>query len=704
MKKLICLIAGVVLLTPAAFAGAGMWTLDNPPTATLQQKFGFTPSKAWIRHVQLASVRFPEGCSGSFVSPNGLVLTNHHCVVGCLEALSSQQNNLMAKSFYAASDEKELKCPAMQVEQLVSTTNVTGRMDKATAGKSGAAYNTAQKAFSSKLQQGCVNGHSEKWDCEIVTLYHGGQFWLYKYRRYNDARLVFAPSQQTAFFGGYPDNFNYPRYDFDLSFVRVYVDGKPAKTPEYFKISPKGPKTGELVFTSGNPGSTERNLTVTQLENLRYPVLPARLQYLLQYEGLLKAWSAGSAEHARVAQEDLFFVGNSIKVYRGMLAALHNPREFDLKQKRERTLQARVDADPKLKAKYADAWRDITEAGKKSLAMQKSYAMIVRGNGFMAKLYNIAFALVLGAHERSLPDAQRLARFRDANLPAVEQSLFSDAPVYPDFDKLRLGFSLTVLRNTLGPDAPISDALFARYSPHELAKRSVEGTGLAKVSVRKELWKGGEQAIKTSDDPMIELARKVLPFWLKYHHRYQAEVAAPLKVNAAKIARARFAIHGTSIYPDATFTERLSWGVVKGWPRDGNEVPPFTHIQGLYRHAKGYPPLALSKPWLAAKGALKPTLSMDMVTTNDIVGGNSGSPVIDRNGGLVGLAFDGNPPSIGGAFWYNGQLNRTVAVDSAVILAGLKKVYHANALVSELTGGVSPASPHTGSNSQGVTQ
>jgi len=687
MRKGFALALGALLVAPAAFAGAGMWPLSNLPTQTLQKRFGFTPSQQWVHHVQLASVRLAEGCSGSFVSADGLVMTNHHCVVDCLEGLSGPHRDLMGHYFYAAGRGDELKCPSMEIEQLVKRTDVTKQVHAATADTGGEAYNAARKAISSKLERQCVNGHSKKWRCELVSLYHGGQFWMYKYRRYQDVRLVFAPSQQTAFFGGYPDNFNYPRYDFDVSFVRVFVNGKPAHTPEHFDLSAQGPKAGQLVFTSGNPGHTERNWTSAQLQTYRYPVLPTRLAYDSQYRGLLQAFSARSAEDARIAQGDLFFTGNSIKAYTGMLEALNNTTRFEKKARAEQTLQKQVEANPGLRRKYGDAWSNIAKAEKKFRSMRTPYRMVVRKQGFKGRLFDIAFTLVLGAHERTLPDAKRISRFRDANLPQVEQGLFSGAPVYPRYDRLRLAFSLNELRNAMGPDAPLPAKLFARRSPKQLAAHAVAGTKLAHAALRKRLWKGGEKAIRASHDPMIALAREVLPFYLKARSAYENDVAAPLEANTTKIARARFALHGTSIYPDATFTERLSWGVVKGWPKNGSAVKPFTTMKGLYRHAKGYPPLALAKAWRRARGRLDPATPMDFVSTNDIVGGNSGSPVIDRQGEIVGLIFDGNLPSLGGSFWYNGRLNRAVAVDSAAILAGLKHVYDAGALVKELRAG-----------------
>lgn len=690
MKTRNALLVGVLLvalLAPVSFAGEGMWPLSNLPVATLQKRFGFSPSKKWIHHVQLASVRLAGGCSGSFVSSHGLVLTNHHCIVNCLEGLSRPTQNLMAHYFYAARRDEELKCPAMEVEQLVGRTNVTLTVNRATNDKSGAAYAAARRKVTSRLEAQCAGSHADQWRCEVVALYHGGQDWLYKYRRYQDVRLVFAPSESTAFFGGYPYNFNYPRYDYDIGILRVYIDGRPAQTPQYFRVSAKGPAAGELVFASGNPGMTERNDTIAQLKALRYPIFPATLQYLAHYQGLLEAFSAASASNARVARGTLFFLDNDIKLIGGLEQALNDQRQISGKARAEAELRTRVNADPALRRQYGDAWDKVAYAERLSVAMLPKLAMVVRREGFTARLFDIAFTIVLGAHERTLPDAKRIAQYRTPSLPLVEQQLFSKAPVHRSFDLLRLISSMTMLRNLMGSDAEISKALFANASPEQVAARAVEGTALAALGARKALWKGGEEAVAASHDPMIVLAREVLPYYLRYRRIYEDDVTSMIEANATKIARARFALFGTSIYPDATFTERLSYGVVKGWPKGGRQVGPFTTVAELYEHARGYPPLSLQKVWLRARRDLDPQTPLNFVSTNDVVGGNSGSAVIDRDGRLVGVIFDGNLPSLGGAFWYDGTLNRAVSVDSAIIVAALEHVYHAHALARELRAG-----------------
>ena len=509
---------------------------------------------------------------GSFVSADGLVLTNHHCVVGCLEGLSGPGHDLMATWFYAATRKQEPKCPAMEVEQLVDQTNVTAEVDRATQG-AGAAYTAAERAVSSKLEKRCGGGHSDEWRCEVVTLYDGGQYWLYKYRRYQDVRVVFAPTQQTAFFGGNPDNFNYPRFDYDMSMVRVYVGGRPAHTPAYFPVSPQGPRAGELVFTSGNPGSTERSFTVAQLEALRYPIFPDVLQSLLHYQGLLQAFAAESPHHAAISRGDRFFVDNSIKAISGFVQALNDQSQFSRKVAEEKELRAKIDADPSLRASTRGAWEAIAAAQQHGVETLLPYLMIVRQEGFRGDLFDIALTLVVGAHERTLPDAKRFDDYRDAGLPLLEQQLFSAAPIYPDYDSLRLADSMATMRDLMGSDAPIASTLFATKSPRQVAEAAVSGTKLADIQVRKALWSGGEQAVAASQDPMIVLAREVLPYYLDARNVYENEVNTHRGEYRQDRAGAVCDL-GTSVYPDATFTERLSYGVVEGWTKDGRKVAP----------------------------------------------------------------------------------------------------------------------------------
>ena len=691
MKQwLIAGVAGILLASAAnAIADEGMWTLDHLPVKQMQQRYGFTPTPQWIDLVQHAAVRLAEGCSGSFVSADGLVMTNHHCANGCLSQLSGTGHNYMADGYAAMKQEDEPKCPDMELNQLEKITDVTAQVNAATAGKQGAERIKAERAINSKLETACVGGDAKKWRCDVVTLYHGGRYALYKYRRYQDVRLVFAPEQGIAFFGGDPDNFNFPRYDLDVTFFRAYVDGKPAKTPQFFKFDPQGPKAGEMTFVVGNPGSTQRQTPWIQLSAMRDTLLIPFYAYLSDLDGVLWEYSRAGAQQAKEAQDTLFGIDNSLKVFKGWLATLTDENFVEQKKKDDAALRDWIAADPARRAKYGDPWAELAQAQQRGKVLQDRYSMIAGGRGFGmgTQLFGDAMTLVEGAEQRTKPDAERLPQFRDANLPAVEQSLEAKVPVYPQYEQTLMSWSMEKMRQILGADDPFVQETLGKQSPDELATALVDGTKLADPAVRKQLWDGGEKAIEASTDPMIVFARKIEPTATKLRKQYEDEVQAPTTRADEAIAQARFARDGTSSYPDATFTLRLSYGKVVGWKEGDHEVPPFTDFAGLYRRATGADPFKLPESWIKAKDALNLSTPFDFVTDNDIIGGNSGSPVIDREGRAVGLIFDGNIHSIGGNFVYDPSNNRAVAVDTAALMEAIRKVYHLPRLADELDRG-----------------
>lgn len=672
-----------------AMADEGMWTLDHLPVKQMQQRYGFTPTAQWISLVQHAALRLAEGCSGSFVSANGLVMTNHHCANACLSQLSKGGENYMAAGYTAMKQQDEPKCPDVELNQLEKITDVTAQVNAVTNGKSGAERIKAERAVNSKLEEGCVAGDARTWRCDVVSLYHGGRYALYKYRRYQDVRLVFAPEQNIAFFGGDPDNFNFPRYDLDVTFFRAYVDGKPAKTPQFFKFNTKGPQAGEMAFVVGNPGSTQRQTPWLQLAAMRDNVLIPFYGYLSDLRGVLWQYSRTGTQQAKEAQDMLFGIENSLKVFKGWLATLTDENFIQRKQKDDAALRDWIAADPARHAKYGDPWAELAKAQQRGKELQDRYSMISGGRGFGVgtQLFADAMTLVRGAQQRAKPDAERLPPYRNANLPAVEQSLEANVPVYPAYERTMMTWSMEKMRQILGADDAFVHEALGKQSPDELATALVEGTKLADPKVRKQLWDGGERAIQASTDPMIVFARKIEPVATKIRKEFEDEVQAPTTKADEAIAQARFAREGTSSYPDATFTLRLSYGKVIGWKEGDHEVPPFTHFAGLYRRATGADPYKLPDSWLKAKDALDLSTPMDFVTDNDIIGGNSGSPVIDREGHAVGLIFDGNIHSIGGDYTYDASNNRAVAVDTAALIEAISKVYHLPRLADELTSG-----------------
>ena len=679
---------GVMLVAaPAAFADEGMWTLDHLPLQQMKERYGFAPDAAWIARVQKSTVRLAEGCSGSFVSPDGLVMTNHHCANSCLSQLSTT-GNFMENGFSAARREDEPKCPEVELNQLDTIADVTDKVLGALAGKDGAERIKAERSVESDIEKGCVAGDAKTWRCDVVKLYNGGRYALYKYRRFQDVRLVFAPEQSIAFFGGDPDNFNFPRYDLDVTFFRAYVNGKPAKTPDYLPFSAKGPKAGDMTFVVGNPGSTERAVPWVQLQDMRDRKLVPSIAYLSEQRGVLWQYSRGGAEQAKQAQDEMFGLDNTLKVFKGWLETLDDSHFQATKMRSDNELRQWIAADPTRRTTFGDPWAALEQAQTRAIDLRDRYNMIEAGRGFGpgGELFNQARILVRAAAERGKPDGERLPAYRDANMPALEQQVTSTAPIYPAYETMLFSWSLEKMRQALGADDPFVKQVLGARSPEQVATSVVGGTKLADPAVRKALWEGGEAAVAASTDPMIVLARTVDPEARAVRKRFEDEVSAPTSKAEESIAKARFAREGTSNYPDATFSPRLSFGKVVGWKEKGKDVPPFTDFAGAYARATGADPFRLPDSWLKAKSSLDLSTPFDFVTDNDIIGGNSGSPVIDREGHAVGLIFDGNIHSLGGDFTFDASVNRAVAVDSAALLEAVRKVYHLPELAKELEG------------------
>ncbi len=661
-----------------------MWLLEDFPVQRVKNKYGFAPTKEWLDHVRLSSIRFPGGCSGSFVSSQGLVMTNHHCVHRCVQQISTKQNDHVANGFWAAQAKDEVPCPAMEIDQLVEIKDVTGNIEDATKGLADKAANDAQKAEMSRIEKACATSDGVR--CEVVSLYHGGRYHLYKYKRYQDVRLVFAPELSIAFFGGDPDNFNFPRYDLDTSFVRVYENGKPAVTDQYFKWSKDGAKEGELTFVSGHPGSTSRLLTVSELQYIRDEALPAWLLRLTEARGALGQFQNLGKEQKRISSSKLFGVENAIKALRGRWEALLDPKFLQGKQAEEKAFRLRIEQDPRMRADYGGAWDAIAAAEQHKRAIRVPYAWLEKGWGFWSDLADHARTLLRAADELPKPDGQRFREFSDSHLPALKQQLLSTAPIYDDLEILTLTLSLTQMREALGADDPTVKKLLGKESPAEVAARLVHGTKLKDVAYRKKLLEGGKAAVDASTDPMIVFMRLVDPEARAVRKDYEDNVEAVENKNSELIARARFELFGTSEYPDATFTLRLAYGQVRGWVENGHPVPPVTTIGGAFERATGAEPFALPKSWLDARSRLNLQTPFNFCTTNDIIGGNSGSPVINKDAEIVGLIFDGNIHSLGGDYYYDETNNRAVALESTAILEALDKVYRAGRLRDELIG------------------
>jgi hypothetical protein len=675
-------VALLLLCQGPARADGGMWTFDNFPSQKVARQYGFGPDQAWLDHVRKSSLRIAQGCSASFISPTGLVMTNHHCVVECVEQVSSQDHDYVTNGFSAAGIEQEKKCPAFELDQLVEIKDVTADIRAAVGDKTGAEANAALRAAQAKLQQSCGSDPATR--CDVVSLYHGGVYDLYHYKRYDDVRLVFAPEFAVGQFGGDPDNFNFPRYDFDIGILRAYENGKPASSPDYLRWSPAGSKAGELVFTSGNPGGTDREFTMSQLYYLRDHQFPHEMPQLAEYRGLLEAFATRGPAQERESHEDLFFVENAFKEQLGEDDALLDPQFMQTKIDEENKLRAAVAANPALEKQYGTAWDDMTKVMALRAKLDQQY-QATNSFFFQQGLLGDAITLVRAAAERTKPNGERLPEFTDQALVGTQQYLFAPIPVFKDLQEMNLAYALTAIRRELGADDPYVHELLGAESPEQLAHRLVSTTKLDDPAVRKALYDGGQAAIDKSDDPMIVFARKIDPTLRANRKQYETEVQAPLRAASERIAKARFAAYGTTIDPDATFTARVSFGTVKGFTNArGQEVKPYTTMAGLFERASGAPPFKLPETWLNAKPSLDLATPMNLSSDNDVVGGNSGSPLINKNAQVVGLIFDGNIFSLGGTYGFDDATNRSVSLDSRAILEGLRKVYHLDRIVSEI--------------------
>ncbi len=691
-SALICF--ALLALAGIAAADEGMWLFNIPPTAQLKAKYGFDLTKAWLQHTQLSSVRFNNGGSGSFVSPDGLTFTNHHVGSECIQQLSTGGKDYMKTGFYAKTQAEEAKCPDLELNVLEEIEDVTAKVNAAAKpGMSVADQGQAQRAAMSAIEQQCAT--ETKLRCDVITLYSGAMYHLYRYKKYTDVRLVFAPEFDAAFFGGDPDNFEYPRYDLDVCFFRIYENDKPAHLDNYLKWSIAGVKEGDLVFVSGNPGSTSRLNTMAQLEFLRDTGYPLVLYRLARRDELLQKFGAQSEENARVAHEDLFSVENSLKAIRGENSGLAEKALMAKKSAEENKMRQAIASDAAKRAEFGDPWSEIAKAMNTEKQMYLPLTYFERRGGFSGELAAFARILVRASEERPKPNGERLREYRDSALPSLEQDLFSTAPIYKSLERIELADSLAEMKEKIPADAVVNRVLDGK-SPAELGQFLIDNTKLDDVAIRKQLYEGGKAAIDASTDPLIKLMKEIEPEARAVRKQYDDEIDAVVRQDGAAVAKIRFATGGTSTYPDATFTLRLSYGVVRGYTENGEgttpkgtKLPSFTTMRGAFEHAAGHgnkDPYKLADSWTNAKSRIKLDTPLNAVETADIIGGNSGSPVINRAGELVGIIFDGNIQSLPWNFIYDDSIGRSIHVDSRGILEALRDIYGAKSLADELTG------------------
>ncbi len=688
MSKRIVLLLCLLILGLGSFACAdeGMWLFNAFPKDKVQAKYGFAPDQAWLDHVRLSSARAPNG-SSSFVSPDGLIFTNHHIAQECVHDLSINGKDYMKDGFYAPTRAEEPKCPGVEFVVLEDIQDVTAKVNAAiTPGMSIADAGKAQREEMSSLEKECSTNRMR---CDVVTLYSGAMYNLYKYKKYDDIRLVFAPEFEIAFFGGDPDNFEYPRYDLDISFFRAYENGEPTKIHDYLKWSPVGVKDGDLVFVSGHPGRTGRLLTVDQLTFLRDYQYPMQLSSYSRRIAMLQKFSAVSEENVRQAESDMFGIQNAFKAVTGYQGGLLDKDLMAKKAAEEKSLRDYVESDPKRNEEFGDPWAEIGKAVDVQKQIYKSLNYVDNLGGFRGDLARYARDIVRAAGQKQKPSNQRIRGFQDSALPTLEQRLFSTAPIYKSLEQALLAESLAEMQDVLGADNADVRMALAGKTPDERAKELIEGTKLDDVALRKQLYEGGEATVEASNDPLIVLMRQIEPNAVAIHQRDEDEVQSVLRRDGGYIGKALFAKDGLNVPPDATFTLRLSYGAVEGYKLNGKNVPWFTTMGGAYKHAAEHgskPPYQLPDSWLKAKSSIDLKTPLDTVSTPDIIGGNSGSPVINKNAEVVGIIFDGNIESLPWNFMYSDKVARSIEVDSRAILESLRNIYHADALANELTG------------------
>ncbi|HJP59580.1 MAG TPA: S46 family peptidase [Gemmatimonadaceae bacterium] len=660
-----------------------MWTFDAPPFDYWRRTYGWSPDQKWLDHVRLASVRLPN-CSASFVSARGLVMTNHHCGRSCTASSSPPDSNYVITGFSAGTLADEKKCAGLYVDQLQSIENVTSRVRSAVTATTPEQQNAQRTAVISQIQNECQQ--QTQLTCQVVTLYQGGIYSLYRYRRFNDIRLVMAPEESIAFFGGDPDNFTYPRYDLDLTLLRVYENGQPYQPTDYLRWSPAGATENELVFVVGNPGSTGRLNTVAQMEYLRdvgYPATLAAYKRLLAIYPILEKTDTSAA---RRYQNDIFGIANSQKAVTGYRAGLLDTASMATKRAFERELKARVAANPRLQAQYGGAWDAIAKAQ----AELASFSPQLRYYGFggNSQLLQLAAGLVRVATEAAKPDSARLTQYRGPGLENIKRQIVAPNPIDTAYERLAIAAQLRAAQSELPANDPFLRIALNGKTPEQAAADLVRNTRITDPAVRQQLVQGGLPAITASTDPLIVFARGVDPLARTQLARANT-LNAIIAANSEKIGQAMFAAYGTNLPPDATFTLRISDGLVKSYPSNGTIAPYKTTFYGLYGRSAAFDdkePFKLPQRWVDRKANLDMTTPYNFVSTNDIIGGNSGSPVINKNAEVVGLVFDSNIEGVSNRFIFSTAVGRTVSVHSSAIVEALRKMYDGSRIADELQG------------------
>jgi hypothetical protein len=681
------LLGMLAMIPTTSRADEGMWLYSAPPREQIRAKYGFELTDAWLEHLMKASVRFNSGGSGSFVSADGLVITNHHVGADDLQKLSDATHNYLRDGFIARSPDEEKRCVDLELNVLQSIEDVTARVNAAVpAGLTGDAAATERRKIIAQIEKESLDKTGLRSD--VVTLYQGGAYHLYRFKKYTDVRLVFAPEQQIAFYGGDPDNFEFPRYCLDVCLFRVYENDRPAQIQHYLAWSRNGTKEGDLTFVSGHPGSTNRQFTMAELEFLRDTQYPYIVPRIKRIEVALSTWSDRSEENARRAKDELFGFQNARKVYDGRQNGLYSASILAPKTAQEKSFKQQVGDRPNGRAVLA-AYDTIANAVRAQTKIYEDYRLLEGGHAFMSDLFYTARTLLRAGEERPKPNGERLREFGDARRESFELDLFSDKPIYPDLEIVKLTDALTLFVEKTGFEDPLVQAVLAGKSPRERAAELVNRTKVRDVAFRKKLYEGGASAVMSAKDPMIELARLVDQKARTLRKEWEAHEETRQQAHGV-IEKARFEVEGPTRAPDATFTLRLSYGPVKGYDEGGKRIAPYTVFSGLYaRNAEhnNKEPFDLAPRWFERKSALNLNTPFNFVNTADIIGGNSGSPVVNTAGEFVGIIFDGNLSSLVLDFAYEDKHARAISVDSRAIIESMRNVYGVDHLVNELLNG-----------------
>lgn len=687
MKKTTLTIITLFFTLLASQAEEGMWTYDNLPLKDLKEKYSFTPTKGWLDSLRLSSVRFMNGGSGAFISPDGLVITNFHVAFEEIQKLSSQNNNYVENGFHAGERKDELKFPDLEVNVLISMENITDKIVKAAPldGVSAEA-NKSRKDFIARLEA----EENEKNDqlCNIIELYNGGEYWLYKYKTYNDIRLVASPERQLAFFGGDYDNFTYPRWNLDFTICRIYENGKPVSSPYFLKINPEGPKENDLVFVSGNPGTTKRLLTYDHLVYERDNFLPALIKYLEVVSDVIKKYSALGAEQKRSLLDQSMIIENSKKVYICEYQGLLNPAIMQKKKAEENDFRRRIASKPGFQKKYGGAFDLINKA----MALKSGF---INRSLFLkyieSDLIGVALEMVEYAVMKKKSDAGDEG-INMENVDGLKHSIISAKDFMLDYEKMLVG-ELIAAFQTLSPKDSLIKQLIGNKNPQVITNEMFTKSQLANADFRKDLIIAGAEAIDSSTDPLLVFARVIYKA-KKESDEFESNTITSID-NPAKemLANARFAVYGKETYPDATFTLRLNYGTVKGYAMNGTLAPWRTTMYGLIDRSLSFDGAGdfaltakLNDMLHDGKSNISLSTTVNFCTTNDVTGGNSGSPLVNRKMEYVGLIFDGNIESIVGTYIYNMESNRTLVVHPAYIIEALRKIYKADKVVKEMLG------------------